>query len=66
MIKNPPMMDLSSPMKIINTMSLINGILRGVPLGVKLADIEYERIVVYALSWAIGGLYEAAERFQFH
>lgn len=65
-IKNPPMMDVSLPMKIINTMSLINGILKGVPPGSKLTDLDYEKVVVYAISWAVGGLYEAAERFQFH
>lgn len=60
------MMDVSLPMKIINTMSLINGILKGVPPGSKLTDLDYEKVVVYAISWAVGGLYEAAERFQFH
>lgn len=65
-IKNPPMMDLSLPMKIVNTLSLVNGLLKSVNAGTKLSDIDYEKIVVYSLSWAIGGLYEAAERFQFH
>lgn len=65
-IKNPPMMDVSLPMKMVNTMSLINGLLKNVQPGTKLADADYERIVVYSVSWAVGGLYEAAERFQFH
>ena len=51
------MMDVSLPMKIINTMSLINGILKGVPPGSKLTDLDYEKVVVYAISWAVGGLY---------
>ena len=65
-IKNPPMMDVSLPIKITNTMSLINGLLKGLPVGSKISDQDYEKIVVFAISWAVGGLYEAAERFQFH
>jgi dynein heavy chain len=65
-IKNPPMMDVSLPMKIVNTLSLVNGLLKNVPIGTKLSDADYERVMVFSISWAIGGLYEAAERFQFH
>jgi dynein heavy chain len=65
-IKNPPMMDVSLAMKIVNTLSLINGLLKTVPAGTKLSDLDYEKLVVYSVSWAVGGLYEAAERFQFH
>lgn len=65
-IKNPPMMDVSVPMKITNTLSLINGMLKSLPVGSKMSDVDYEKVVVYAISWAVGGLYEAAERFQFH
>ena len=65
-IKNPPMMAVTAPLKIINTLSLINGILAQVPVGTKLADQEYERVVVYSMAWAVGGLYESQERFQFH
>lgn len=54
------MMDLSIPIKITNTMSLINGLLKNVPPGTKLADIDYEKVVVFAVSWALGGLFEAA------
>jgi dynein heavy chain, axonemal len=60
------MMDVSIPMKIVNTLSLVNGILKGVPIGSKITDLEYERIVVFSLAWSIGGLFEAAERVQFH
>ena len=60
------MMDLTLAIKITNTLSLMNGILKSVPAGVKLSDVDYEKVVVYSLSWAVGGLYEAAERFQFH
>ena len=60
------MMAVTPPLKIINTTSLINGILAQVPVGTKLTDQEYERVVVYAITWAVGGLYESQERFQFH
>lgn len=53
-------------LKLINTLNLINGLLRVLPTGVKLTDVEYERVVTYSIAWAIGGLYEANERFQFH
>lgn len=60
------MMDLSIPLKVTNTLSFINGLLKNVPVGVKLADSDYEKVVTYAVAWAVGGLYEAQERFQFH
>jgi len=44
----------------------LNGILKVVPAGTKLSDQDYEKAVTYSLAWAVGGLYEAAERFQFH
>jgi hypothetical protein len=59
------MMDLSPPMKITNTLSLINGMLKVLTPGSKLSDVDYEKVVVFAVSWAVGGLYEAAERSQF-
>lgn len=37
-IKNPPMMDLSTPLKVLNTLSFISGILKPLPAGVKLSD----------------------------
>ncbi len=60
------MMDLSIPCKVLNTLSFVNGILKQVPAGVKLPDSDYEKIVTYSIAWAIGGLYEAQERSQFH
>lgn len=59
-------MNVTIPLKIINTQSFINGLLAQVPVGTKLSDQEYEKVVVYAMAWAVGGLYESAERFQFH
>jgi dynein heavy chain len=65
-IKNPPMMDVSIPLKVINTLSFVSGLLKPLPAGVKLSDQDYEKVLTYAISWAVGGLYEAQERFQFH
>lgn len=59
-------MIISTPLKIINTLGLVNGLLKGLGQGVKLDEQDYEKVVVYSLAWAIGGLYEAAERMQFH
>jgi dynein heavy chain len=65
-IKNPPTMDVSIPLKVINTLSFVSGLLKPLPAGVKLSDQDYEKVLTYAVSWAVGGLYEAQERFQFH
>jgi hypothetical protein len=63
-------MMMSTPLKVINTLNLVNGLLK--PLtssansNTKLSNNDYEKVVVYSLAWAIGGVYEAAERVQFH
>lgn len=51
------MMDVSLPMKIVNTLSIVNGLLKNVPIGTKLSDNDYEKVMVFSISWAIGGLY---------
>lgn len=60
------MMDVSLPLKVINSLSFISGLLKPIPAGVKLSDADYDKVVTYAVAWAVGGLYEAPERFQFH
>ena len=65
-IKGQPVIDVVVPLKVINTLNMINGILRNVPAGQKLSDSDLEKVVTYSMSWAVGGLYEASERFQFH
>ena len=52
-------------MKITNTLSLISGMLKVLTPGSKLSGVDYDKVVVFAVSWAVGGLYEAAERSQF-
>lgn len=59
-------MDVSVPMKILNTLSLVNGLLKSLDNGAKMSDIDYEKVVTFSISWAVGGLYEASERVQFH
>lgn len=60
-------MDLTLPLKVINSLNLIGGLLRLAPTGgVKLSEVDYERVITYAIAWAVGGLYEAQQRFQFH
>lgn len=45
---------------------MLNGLLKAVPVGTKIGDQEYEKVMAYAIAWSVGGLYESAERFQFH
>lgn len=59
-------MDVTLALKLINTLNLINGLLRVLPVGGKLSDQDYEKVITYCVAWAVGGLYESAERFQFH
>jgi hypothetical protein len=58
-IKNPPVMDVSIPLKVLNTLSLVNGLLKVLPQGVKLSENDYEKVVTFAFVWSVGGLYEA-------
>lgn len=53
-------MDVSIPIKIINTLSLLNGLLKSIPTGVKLTEADIEKVIVYCIAWAVGGLYEAS------
>jgi len=53
-------MDLTLPLKVINSLNLIGGFLRLAPTGrVRLSEVAYERVITYAIAWAVGGLYEA-------
>lgn len=64
-IKNTPVMQIESNIKVSNTVNLLNGMLRSLPAGKYLPEKDYEKMVVFAISWAIGGLYEYNERYQF-
>ena len=52
-------MDLTLPLKVINSLNLINGLLRNLGPGMKLSDVDYEKVITYCIAWAVGGLYEA-------
>lgn len=52
-------MDVTVPLKVINSLNLIGGMLRLLPDGKKLSDVDYEKVITYAVAWAVGGLYEA-------
>lgn len=59
-------MELTIALKVINSLNLIGGMLRVLPAGVKLSDPDYQKVITFGIAWAVGGLYEAQERFQFH
>lgn len=50
-------MQLSIPLKVINSLNLIGGMLRELPPGTKLSEQDYEKVITYGISWAVGGLY---------
>ena len=55
-----------SILKAIKTLNLVNGLLKPLTNStVTPINTDYERVVVYSLGWAIGGLYEAGERVQY-
>lgn len=59
-------MSVTTPLKVINTLSLLNGLLKPLAAGSKLSDVDYDKVVTYSVAWAVGGLFEAAQRFMFH
>lgn len=62
-----PVMELSEVLRITNFLNLLNGVLNQfISLNKQLDEIQLEKVVVYALTWALGGLYESEERQQFH
>jgi len=65
-LKNP-VIEISSIIKVTNLLNLLTGILMPVvSQNRSLSNDEYERIFVWCLSWAFGGIYEAKERQEFH
>jgi dynein heavy chain len=58
-----PIMYLDSICLVTNSLNLLTGLLLPYNNNNKiLSDIEYERIVLYAISWATGGVYENSDR----
>lgn len=46
---------------VTSTLNLCSGLLQGNE-GKVLSDQEYEKIVLYSVCWALGGMFENAER----
>lgn len=62
-----PMMDVSPVINVLNTLNLLTGCLQHfVQIQKTLSEQEYERLVVFSLAWAIGGIYEAQDRIRMH
>ncbi|KAL4479549.1 hypothetical protein ABPG72_018535, partial [Tetrahymena utriculariae] len=62
-----PMMELSSIIYTINTLNLLTGCLQHfVQFQRTLTEKEYEKFVVFSITWAIGGIYEVSDRIRFH
>lgn len=55
-----PVMDTSPVQKVINALNMLTGCLDPfVKANKSLDDTQLEKFVIYSISWAIGGLYEA-------
>ena len=58
-----PTMDISKVVKVCNTLNLLTGLL--IPFvnsNKTLTEIDYEKLLVYSMSWAIGGIFELNDR----
>ncbi|KAL4465245.1 hypothetical protein ABPG74_001959 [Tetrahymena malaccensis] len=62
-----PMMELSIKMQTINTLNLLTGCLQHfIQSQSTLSEQQYEKFVIFSISWAIGGIYEVSDRIRFH
>ena len=62
-----PVMDVSLLIKITNTLNLLTGMLK--PLNILnkvLSEQDYEKIIIYCITWAVGGVYEMQDRQTMH
>jgi dynein heavy chain len=54
-----PVMEINYVCKVIMTLNMLVGILKPLVQANKtLTESDYERVVVYALTWAVGGIFE--------
>lgn len=59
--------DISYVMKVTQTLNLLNGILKPlVSVNKTLTEQDYERVLIFALTWGLGGVFEVPDRIQFH
>lgn len=55
-----PVMEVSHVCRVTMTLNLLAGILRPlVSTNKTLSEADYEKVIVYALCWAVGGVFEA-------
>jgi dynein heavy chain len=56
-------MEISYVIRIVMTLNVLVGILRPLVQSNKtLTETDYEKVIVYAITWAIGGVFEAQDR----
>ena len=56
-------MDLSSIIKVTNSLNLLSGCLvKIVNANKTLSEEDYEKYVLYSICWGIGGVYENRDR----
>jgi len=58
-----PVMEISNVIKVLMTLNVLVGIIKPLVSSNKtLTEADYEKVIVYALTWAIGGVMEAQDR----
>jgi dynein heavy chain len=50
---------------VTNTLNLLSGLLLNYT-NKTLSDLDYEKLVIFAMAWALGGTYENADRTLFN
>jgi len=60
-------MSISPILKITNFINLLTGcLLPYVNSNKTLSEEDYEKYIIFSLTWALGGIYEMADRYLFH
>ena len=58
-----PVMDIAAVIKVTMTLNLLCGMLRPLVNSNKyLSEADYEKVCVFCMTWAIGGVLEATDR----
>lgn len=54
-------------MKVVNFLAILNGCLEPLRESKSLSsESEYEKLVIFCLVWALGGVFEPQDRVKFH
>jgi len=60
-------MSISAILKVTNFINLLTGcLLPYVNSNKTLSEEDYEKFIIFSLTWALGGIYEMADRYIFH